>query len=80
MPRSRTPSFQRFVNNSTPEKFNTIFSKRSVLTGKPISLSSFAEYHIENLFVRLGWKVFPEINEKNLSQSFSNLLCQSYYR
>ena len=74
MPRSRTPSsFQRFVNNFALEKFNTTFSKRSVLPYKPVSLSNFNEYNIENLFVKLGWKEFLEINEKiypNLVRSF----------
>ena len=52
---------------------STLEFLRDVLSGKPINLASFTEYHIEDLFVRLGWKAFLEINEKiyhNLVQTF----------
>ena len=72
--KTRTPpSYLRFVNNIALEKFNTRFSERSVLFGKPINLASFAEYHIEDLFVRISWKEFLEKNEKiypNFVQTF----------
>ena len=51
-----------------------MFSKKSVLTSKPINLTSFAEYHIDYLFDRMGWKVFLEINEK----SYPNLVRTFY--
>ena len=78
IPKSRTyPSHLRFVSQNALEKFNTTFS-RSVLTGKPINLSSFDECHIENMFVRQGWKEFLKINEKiysNLVQTiYANLI------
>ena len=69
IPRTKTPpSHLRFVNNIALEKFDSRFYKRSVLSGKPINLASFAVYHIENLFVRLDWKVFLELS--NLTQTF----------
>jgi len=62
------------VSTNAREKFNTMFSKRSVLIGKFINLISFADYHIEHLFVRMGWKEFLEINEKS-----DTSLVQTFY-
>ena len=66
-------SLRKFISQNALKKFNLSFSKKIVLTGKPINLSSFSDYHLDSLFEKLGWKVFLEIKEKfypNLVQTF----------